>query len=308
MQGKDNLPHYTSLIWGRSLRLDWLNSVSVNDYPSARSLDWHEHDEMEVIFPVRGRFHYEFKDGHELDVDSNSFVCIPPNVCHRLRDAIDAPGNRFSLHLRRVMCGMKAGALTSAEYKRIYNSLLGRQCARLGLSPIQKMATTNLWKLIGKQKPGRAVMNVPKIRLLVCQLLCESESPPKRMPEKSSNEIIKEATKWLMENAAHSVNLDDLVSFIGYSRIRLFSLFKDYTGQTPGEYLRGVRIEKAKELLAESSLTTAEIAKACGLGDPAHFCRLFRKMTGFTPIRWRLLKKTFKAPIGVTSHKYRAST
>lgn len=288
---RNRLPHYTCLIKGKELRLDWLSSVSVNDYPSARSLDWHEHDEMEVIFPVRGRFHYEFRDSHALEVDSNSFVCIPPRVYHRLRDAIDAPGNRFSLHLRRVTRGMRAGALTLAEYKRIYNRILDRQCTRLSLSPLQKMATTGLWQLVSKQKIDRTALNTPRVRLLVCQLLCECESQTERTPEKSSGEIIKEATKWLLKNATTRVNIDDLVSFIGYSRVRLFSLFKDHTGQTPGEYLRGIRIERAKKLLAESSQTIAEIAKTCGLGDPAHFCRLFRKMTGLTPMRWRKLKK-----------------
>ena len=292
MQKSDHLPHYTRLIKGGKLHIDWLSSVSVNDYPSARALDWHEHEEMEVIFPVRGNFHYEFRDAQTVDVDANSFVCIPPHACHRLRDAIDAPGNRFSLHLKRKVRGMKSGALTATEYKRIYDRLLARQCIRTSLSPIQKMATTSLWKLISHPNASLADMDIPKVRLLVCQLLCECESPTERTPVKSSFEIMKEARNWLMKNAADSVNLDDLVSFIGYSRVRLFALFKEHVGQTPGEYLRGMRIEKAKELLAESSQTISEIAKACGLGDPAHFCRLFKKMTGLTPMSWREIKNS----------------
>ena len=292
MQKTDHLPHYTCLIRGAKLHLDWLSSVSVNDYPSARALDWHEHEEMEVIFPVRGNFHYEFKGAQTVDVDANSFVCIPPHVCHRLRDAIDAPGNRFSLHLRRNVRGMKGGALTSTEYKRIYDRLLARQCIRTSLSPIQKMATTSLWKLISRPNANHANMDIPKARLLVCQLLCECESPTEKTQTKSSGEIIAEAKKWLLRNMTASVNLDDLVSFIGYSRVRLFSLFKEHLGQTPGEYLRGMRIEKAKELLAKSSQTISEIAKTCGLGDPAHFCRLFKKMTGLTPMSWREIKNS----------------
>ena len=157
---------------------------------------------------------------------------------------------------------------------------------------MQKMATTSLWKLICRHKAGRPDFNIPKTRLLVCQLLCECESPTERTPVKASREIIEEAKKWLLKNIANSINIDDLMSFVGYSRVRLLSLFKDYTGQTPGEYLRGIRIDKAKELLSESSQTAAEIAKICGLGDPAHFCRLFKKMTGLTPMRWRQLKST----------------
>ena len=290
MEKTDRLPHYTRLIRGMRLHLDWLSSLSVNDYPSARALDWHEHDEMEVIFPVRGNFHYEFRDAPTVDVDGNSFVAIPPRTWHRLRDAIDAPGNRFSLHLRRNVRGMRAGALTASEYRTVYRRLLELRGARLSLSPMQKMATRSLWKLICRRRPGQAGFDIPKTRLLVCQLLCECESPTERTPAKASDEIIAEAKKWLCRNIANGVNLDDLVSLIGYSRVRLVSLFKDYPGQTPGEYLRGLRVEKAKCLLSGSSQTSADIARACGLGDPAHFCRLFRKMTGLTPMRWREAK------------------
>ena len=67
MMKKERLPHYTHLAKGTWLRLDWLSSVSVNDYPTARPLDWHDHTEMEVIFPVRGNFHYEFADAQTVD-------------------------------------------------------------------------------------------------------------------------------------------------------------------------------------------------------------------------------------------------
>ena len=34
-------------------------------------------------------------------------------------------------------------------------------------------------------------------------------------------------------------------------------------------------------------LPAVRIGRACGLGDPAHFSRLFSKMTGFTPLGYR---------------------
>ena len=291
MMKKERLPHYTHLAKGTWLRLDWLSSVSVNDYPTARPLDWHDHTEMEVIFPVRGNFHYEFADAQTVDIDGNSFMCIPRGVRHRPREAIDAPGNRFSLHLKKPSSRFKAGALTPAEYRRIYEKLLNRPCIRANLSPLQKVAVGNLWKLINRPQGGSTAPDIPKIRLLLCQLLCESGTPTEPTEAKSSGEIMAEAKKWLERNAADMVNLDDLVTFIGYSRARLFASFKEHTGLTPGEYLRNHRIEKAKALLTGTSQTSVEIAKTCGLGDPAHFCRLFYKMTGTTPSAYRTARR-----------------
>ena len=287
----DHLPHYTQLAKGKWLRLDWLRTISVNDYPKARALDWHEHDEMEVIFPVRGNFHYELADGNIITVDGNSFLCIPERIRHRLKDAIDAPGNRFCLHLSKPSSRMRSGALTPAEYSRIYARLLGRQCVRTTLSPLQKIARSNLWGLLNRQRNGWSDADVPKIRHLLCLLLCECGMPTEQTEARSPNEVILEAKNYLERNAAGNVNLESLVSFIGYSRTRFFSLFKENTGFTPGEYLRNLRIEKAKHLLSETAQTAVDIASECGFGDSAHFCRCFKDMTGFTPLSYRQHKK-----------------
>jgi len=288
----DQLPHYTHLTKGTWLRLDWLRNISVNDYPKARALDWHGHNELEVIFPVRGNFHYELADGSTINIDGNSFLCIPAGMRHRLWDAIDAPGNRFSLHLNKPTARMRSGVLTAAEYSRIYSRLLGSQCVRINLSPLQKIARSNLWNLLNRPQTGRTGIDAPKIRLLLCLLLCESGMPTEQADERSPNEIILEAKNYLRRNVATNINLEDLVSFIGYSRTRFFSSFKENTGLTPGEYLRNLRIEKAKSLLSETSRTAVDIASECGFGDPAHFCRRFKDMTGFTPLAYRQHKTT----------------
>ena len=59
---------------------------------------------------------------------------------------------------------------------------------------------------------------------------------------------------------------------------------------TPGEFLRNYRLKKAKEMLSHTNMPVLCIGKACGLGAPAHFSRLFKKMTGLTPLAYRRLQ------------------
>lgn len=84
--------------------------------------------------------------------------------------------------------------------------------------------------------------------------------------------------------------MDRLIDHIGYSRPMFFDLFKRQTNMTPGEFLRNYRIKKAKEMLLRTDMPALDVGKACGLGAPAHFSRLFKKMTGLTPLAYRQRK------------------
>lgn len=63
--------------------------------------------------------------------------------------------------------------------------------------------------------------------------------------------------------------------------------FKQSTGLTPIQFLMQCRIERAKQLLADSALPLAEIALSVGFKNQSHFSTLFRKFTEITPKAWR---------------------
>lgn len=60
-------------------------------------------------------------------------------------------------------------------------------------------------------------------------------------------------------------------------------VFKKYTGQTIFEYLTGVRVGRAIELMASSSMKMAQIAEETGFQDPSYFSKVFRRETGMSP-------------------------
>ncbi|MBE9099087.1 helix-turn-helix domain-containing protein [Vacuolonema iberomarrocanum] len=82
-------------------------------------------------------------------------------------------------------------------------------------------------------------------------------------------------------------NLSDLADVAGLS-LSLFSrTFKAATGQSPHQYVLSQRVQRARELLAFSHLSIAEIAAACGFYDQAHLTRIFKKQLGTTPGDYR---------------------
>jgi AraC family transcriptional regulator len=62
--------------------------------------------------------------------------------------------------------------------------------------------------------------------------------------------------------------------------------FKRATGLAPGQWLTRIRVERAKEFMAEHTLSIEAIARQCGFGDLEHFNQAFTIETGMTPAAW----------------------
>lgn len=64
-------------------------------------------------------------------------------------------------------------------------------------------------------------------------------------------------------------------------------MFKKYFGVNFVDYLTEIRINAARELLADPFLTTAEAGMMAGYENPNYFTRVFKKSTGMTPTEYR---------------------
>ncbi len=63
--------------------------------------------------------------------------------------------------------------------------------------------------------------------------------------------------------------------------------FRRYTGYSPKQYITNLRLQHAKELLNNHSLTISDIAVLVGYEDQLYFSRIFRKYTGLSPSVYR---------------------
>ncbi|MGV3616409.1 MAG: helix-turn-helix domain-containing protein [Fimbriimonas sp.] len=98
---------------------------------------------------------------------------------------------------------------------------------------------------------------------------------------------ISEAVRFLDERYADEVRIEPLARRLCLSPDRFTELFRAAMGRTPRDYLRHVRVERAKALLTTTDLTAAEVGVRVGFADAAHFSRSFRAATGQPPSAFR---------------------
>ncbi len=98
---------------------------------------------------------------------------------------------------------------------------------------------------------------------------------------------LRRVTDFMIERAADDLALDELAALVDLSAKHFARAFRQSTGVPPHRWLIERRIDRAKELLAESDHSLAEIALACGFSDQSHFTAAFRKAVGATPGGYR---------------------
>ncbi|HEY0966977.1 MAG TPA: DNA-binding transcriptional regulator [Opitutaceae bacterium] len=102
-----------------------------------------------------------------------------------------------------------------------------------------------------------------------------------------SDPHVAQVSRLIRDNAAKPVSIEQLLADIPVSRSALFRRFKEHLGRSPKKELSRVRMERAKALLTNSSLSVEEIARQTFQTDSKHFISVFRRATGTTPMVYR---------------------
>ncbi|GAA0811544.1 GlxA family transcriptional regulator [Spirilliplanes yamanashiensis] len=92
---------------------------------------------------------------------------------------------------------------------------------------------------------------------------------------------------WIEENAHRPLSLDDVAARAGLSVRTLNRRFHAHTGGTPMQWLAGVRIRRARELLETTGHGVDRIAYQVGFPSPTNFRAQFKRLTGVTPQAYR---------------------
>jgi transcriptional regulator GlxA family with amidase domain len=81
--------------------------------------------------------------------------------------------------------------------------------------------------------------------------------------------------------------VQELADLADLSASRFAHLFRRAVGVSPARYLQQLRMRRASDLLARTSLPVAEVMRLVGCPDPSHFARNFRDQFGIGPSEYR---------------------
>ena len=91
----------------------------------------------------------------------------------------------------------------------------------------------------------------------------------------------------IQANLQHALDVDGMARAVNLSSSRLRHLFKEETGLSPAQYLKKLRMERARELGEQTFMQVKEIMNAVGLRNNSHFTHDFKRAYGLTPTECR---------------------
>ena len=110
-----------------------------------------------------------------------------------------------------------------------------------------------------------------------------------RDEEDKGNQYVKKAVSFIQSNYCNPIKVTDVADYVCINRSYLYTLFQNYLGMSPQQFLSTFRITKARELLDSTSYPIESIALSCGYNDALVFTKAFRAMKGMSPTQYRRL-------------------
>ena len=83
------------------------------------------------------------------------------------------------------------------------------------------------------------------------------------------------------------LNVEHLAGELFLSRSKLYRKIKALTGDTANEFIRKVRLKKAKQIIEASNYTISEVCYKVGFSSPSYFTKCFKEHFGILPTDMR---------------------
>ncbi|MCP1103063.1 AraC-like DNA-binding protein [Aequitasia blattaphilus] len=135
------------------------------------------------------------------------------------------------------------------------------------------------------QQPGSSLMIKADILRLLTIMVRHYRQVQGGTKKDAGEDIhrIEQAICYIRNNYENKVTLEEVASLVCMSPNYFSGFFKKTMGQNFQEYVTGLRMEKAKELLKETNYNILDISQRCGVSSIANFYKLYRKIFGIAP-------------------------
>jgi len=252
----------------------------------------HYHNGYEIFYLVSGDISYFIED-KSYQVVGGALLIINENEIHKLVNSSKESFERITLLFQEEFLedmfpyNDSFQVLSSFSSGKNFMPLNGQE-----QSMIEKLFDKMIAEFT-KQPPGYEYY----LKTLLFELLIFIHRKTATLPAAENhgnnpmNRKIFEIVDYLNQHYHEAQTIQSISSRFYISSSYFCKMFRENTGFTFTEYLNNVRIKEARQLLTGSTLKVADIAEKVGFESMTHFGRIFKEITGFSPLKYRQANK-----------------
>ena len=207
---------------------------------------------------------------------------VQSNVPMRITHRADGEG-RFLVHWLHIYFTL-FGTVDFVRLLQIPAKVVGRPARQLG------EAMAEMIDLAGEEgdRRLRGLVRCRELAYRVLGLLCEAGTVhADGLDLLYHPERLVAVLRYIDEHLAEPISAADLADAANLSRSQFHVFFKKHMGESPMGYIRRVRLERARQLLATTDRPVYAVAEAVGFTNPFHFSRAFKFLVGMSPSEYR---------------------
>lgn len=237
-------------------------------------------------------------DERETLLSEGEVLFHKPNERHSLRANGQTAPNVFVISFE-----CKSEAAHFFEHKRL---ILDKSLLRFVYAIIEESKKTfdlpfsdpelKKMKLLSQPALGgqQLIKNYLEI-LLVNLMRSETEKEDSEVfflsQEKVGEQVAEQVIRYLKLHLYERVSIADVCGALNYNKSYIFQQFKKATNCSVMAYFNRMKIERAKRMLRETSLSVTEISDRLAFDTPNYFSKTFKRMTGYTPLQYKKIHK-----------------
>jgi len=229
----------------------------------------------QIVLISEGRGLFESRATGLVEVEAGTALVVLPGVWHRYAPDPKTGWTEHWIELR----GPSARALFK---KGVLGS--GRPLAPLErareLEELMERIESRMSASAAAFDPEAAALGLQALALVV-------ERPRDRTSERAITSLVARAEQRLADSVDMPPAIPGLARELGVAYSYFRREFKRHTGLAPYQYVRRLRLEKARRLIGGSSESLQSISEQLGFASPFHLSSAFKKQYGQSPDHWR---------------------
>jgi AraC-like DNA-binding protein len=254
---------------------------------------YHYHDTYEIYYLLSGSRNYFINDRTYL-VEKGDLVLINRGVLHKTAYGGSPMHERILILFDEAYIQGILSLGTDVDLLQAFHQ--NKNIVKL--QKAEQTAIERLLFIIIKEAREKDSGHASYVKLAMGELLLSITRKAMRTKPAVSVHIdhmhgkVSEIVKYVNIRYTKKITLESISESFYISPYYLSRSFKRVTGFTFIEYLNSLRIREAQQLLKESHLNVSDIADKVGYESQTHFGRVFKKITGLSPLQYRKMDLT----------------